>query len=161
MYVHLAHDFDNFFVTRNAGGMVQIPKEQARLLAEPTAAIPGDEENYALSIEVFHQHLSRSAHRQNMFRKKLHPEHYPPPPPSPPPRAHTDHCIDILRQSVMCTIDMNPMGFEWDERRQINLPRLTGAHTCRNFDKIQQWARDHRMQSKFNRTVYVPSDLWD
>jgi len=137
-------------------GMVQIPKEQARLLAEPTAAIPGDEENYALSIEVFHQ-----LHCLNMFRKKLHPEHYPPPPPSPPPQAHTDHCIDILRQSVMCTIDMNPMGFEWDERRQINLPRLTGAHTCRNFDKIQQWARDHRMQSKFNRTVYVPSDLWD
>lgn len=36
-------------------GLSKIPKEQARLLPNKTLPIPGDEENYAVSLSVFHQ----------------------------------------------------------------------------------------------------------
>lgn len=36
-------------------GVVRIPQEQARRLAEPSLPIPGDEDYYMISIEVFRQ----------------------------------------------------------------------------------------------------------
>ena len=36
-------------------GLSQIPKAQARLLPNKTLPIPGDEEHYAVGLEVFHQ----------------------------------------------------------------------------------------------------------
>ena len=38
-----------------AFGLSKIPKDQARLLPNKTLAIPGDEENYAVGLAVFHQ----------------------------------------------------------------------------------------------------------
>jgi hypothetical protein len=53
--------------------------------------------------------------------------------------GHLDHCIEQLRQSAMCAGDVTPLAWHWEET--INDAKLwaTLPHTCRNFDKIQDF----------------------
>ncbi len=56
---------------------------------------------------------------------------------------HLDHCIDALRQSIMCTGDITPNVWQYSPKVQQVRPRSTALHECRNFDKIKQWGREH------------------
>ncbi|KAI9742169.1 MAG: hypothetical protein M1818_004069 [Claussenomyces sp. TS43310] len=57
-------------------------------------------------------------------------------------RVHTDHCIDILRETIMCTADVTPVTF-YDAKlmpaRKLPMPDCSTLHTCRNFDDILRW----------------------
>jgi hypothetical protein len=55
-----------------------------------------------------------------------------------------EHCIDALRQTLMCHADVSPNSWH------VNVPmsngifsRIATTHTCRNFAKIQEWGRQH------------------
>lgn len=54
-----------------------------------------------------------------------------------------DHCIDSIRQSLMCSGDITPVVYHIDPRGTGLFPKLQGTHICRNYDKITEWAREH------------------
>jgi len=136
-------------------GIDQIPKEEARLLADQTAPIPGDLDNYIFSYEVFHL-----LHCLNLLRKRFHPEYYPPPAPEDAiAHQHGDHCVDILRQSMMCTVDINPMVWQWDERKNMTLPKLDALHECRNWDDVLNWSVVHRLKTPFDKHLHLETGL--
>jgi hypothetical protein len=53
--------------------------------------------------------------------------------------APLDHCIDHIRQALMCFADVSPTSFFFDPKRG-NKPRTEGLHMCRNYEKIKDWA---------------------
>ncbi|KAE8378327.1 hypothetical protein BDV26DRAFT_281127 [Aspergillus bertholletiae] len=53
---------------------------------------------------------------------------------------HYDHCLDQVRQALMCAADTSVIFFEWSELSNASRPRVDNLHTCRNFDKIRDWA---------------------
>jgi len=55
-----------------------------------------------------------------------------------------DHCIDQLRQNIMCSSDVTLIGFRWDERDRAPQPVFQGMHQCRSFDAIDAWAEKRR-----------------
>jgi hypothetical protein len=48
-----------------------------------------------------------------------------------------DHCIDHLRQALMCHADLTPMT--WEERGNKLILKTTPVHTCRDFQKLQEF----------------------
>lgn len=55
-----------------------------------------------------------------------------------------DHCIDALRQTIMCHSDVSPVSWHLNmPKRNVIIPQLSTTHTCRNFTKIQEWAREN------------------
>lgn len=50
---------------------------------------------------------------------------------------HVDHCIDALRQSVMCTSDITPNVFQWTSHERVEA-HATVVHQCRDLDKVRQ-----------------------
>lgn len=56
----------------------------------------------------------------------------------------TEHCLDALRQTLMCHSDVTPTVFHVGMNGDGIFPKLAATHTCRNFDKVKQWALDHR-----------------
>ncbi len=57
---------------------------------------------------------------------------------------HWDHCVDMLRQTLMCHADVSPIPFHVNSPKNTAIvPRLETTHTCRDFGRIQQWAREH------------------
>jgi hypothetical protein len=56
-------------------------------------------------------------------------------------RVHLDHCVDVLRQTLMCHGDSTRVIVDWSEQMQRIFSNFEQVHTCRNFTKLQQWTR--------------------
>lgn len=57
-------------------------------------------------------------------------------------RVHNDHCIDMLREVIMCQADVTPITFFNNlhlPSRKLPMPDFNTIHTCRNFDAVLDW----------------------
>ncbi|KAF8991800.1 hypothetical protein BDQ17DRAFT_1254546, partial [Cyathus striatus] len=115
-------------------GISRIPRNQAEKLPNKTAAIPGDPDGfYIAELEVFHQ-----LHCLNMVRQALYPDYYPDMRMGTPRSdVHIGHCIDAIRQSLMCSADISTIVWQWDDTQRNNTFRGGVAHKCKKFEKIQ------------------------
>ncbi|CAL1712108.1 unnamed protein product [Somion occarium] len=145
----------------NVFGLSKIPKWQARLLPNKTLPIPGDEQNYAVGLAVFHQ-----LHCLNMIRQGLYPEYYRDPVtgsiagfPAEEWPDHVSHCLDNIRQSIMCASDISLIVWQWFEEDNRASIMMNTVHSCRNFDNIVDWAKAHRRGHKFDLNVHVQDDI--
>ncbi len=51
-----------------------------------------------------------------------------------------DHCIDALRQSIMCEADVTPVPFHHNpDNNYMVVSELAPTRTCRDLDKIKKW----------------------
>ncbi|PKY07907.1 hypothetical protein P168DRAFT_286080 [Aspergillus campestris IBT 28561] len=147
-------------------GISMIPHEQAAQLPVKTAAIPEEPGYYVVGLDVFHQ-----LHCLNHIRLKLWAYHDNSAIPTSSAAfnasqtgssqekesgnlgiEHLDHCVDSIRQSLMCSSDISTVVWAWDESRQMTLPLANVTHTCRDFEAIRQWA-GMRQASDWDRGV--------
>ncbi|KAK7545233.1 tat pathway signal sequence [Phyllosticta citricarpa] len=71
-------------------------------------------------------------------------------------RRHVSHCLDIIRQNLMCNVDVGVLGQVWvqfDDDDPFAYVDFNTKHTCRNFDQIREWAREHQVPEN------VPEDF--
>lgn len=57
-------------------------------------------------------------------------------------RVQIHHCLDMLRQAVMCAADTAPVIWQWSEDLGQTVMTWDVPHTCVKFDKLQEWARE-------------------
>lgn len=87
--------------------------------------------------------------RQNMIRQSSRPDYYKGIAPGMV-NGHTEdllfgpqhvaHCIETIRQALMCHVDVTPYTWVWNENAQSMENVYATPHTCRNFDRIRDWA---------------------
>jgi hypothetical protein len=53
----------------------------------------------------------------------------------------------------MCSADISPLSWEWVPDLQKYVPNMRSTHVCRNFEKIQEWARE-RVVKGFDPAVH-------
>lgn len=87
---------------------------------------------------------------------------------------HVGHCLDMLRQGVMCAADIrsdiwlartymlsdiawtySPIVWHWNDEINEAIAVMSIAHSCRNWDRISDWAKDHQLQHTFNKSIHV------
>ena len=144
----------------------------------PTIPNPGTQD-YLIQLDVFHQ-----LHCLNEIRKGLYPdaysqkwqknedgsidytteqfEHWGKSSILVEHETHSnssgtlEHCIDTLRQTIMCHADVTPLPWRVEDPPTSRLtPRLATTHVCRNFTKIQNWAIEHNLR---NREINLTPD---
>lgn len=129
-------------------GISKISKSEAEKLHRPTISIPGTQD-YLVQLDVWHE-----LHCLNDLRKILYPEVYGGLDKVRLPNGtidrdndtfrHWDHCVDSIRQTLMCHADVAPIPFHVNVPINSGVfPRLATTHTCRNFTKVQLWAKEH------------------
>ena len=59
-------------------------------------------------------------------------------------RLHYSHCLEMLRQRLLCTADTNVCGQVW-VKGYGPLVFANVDRKCRNYDEITQWASDHQI----------------
>ncbi|KAL0071714.1 hypothetical protein AAF712_000636, partial [Marasmius tenuissimus] len=131
----------------------KVPRDQAALMPNKTYPVLGEEDHYMIALDVFHQ-----LHCLNQMRKAMYPEHYP----NTPEGIHTPHmrhCISSIRQSLMCSADISPIVWQWSEKSHAAKERSDVVHTCRNFDKIKEWARAHLLDHQQDMSIYIEDRL--
>ena len=72
---------------------------------------------------------------------------------------HLSHCVDSIRQSLMCNADTSVNVWQWTKTYRNVIGRVNVAHSCRNFEKIKQWALDHRMHQWIDMEEFIEDDL--
>ncbi|KAI0190111.1 hypothetical protein F4808DRAFT_467142 [Astrocystis sublimbata] len=105
---------------------------------------------YLVQLQVFHD-----LHCLNLIRKWVYMDVYPDQAEWIDGRInhdhinalHVDHCIDALRQSIMCTSDTTPRKFSPHdyERQYYVYPDIQVTQTCGNFEAINEWAEQRRV----------------
>ena len=92
---------------------------------------------------------------QNYIRKTLHPDYYTEMDlKNATILEHTEHCIDILREALMCSPDTTAGIWQWHPSDQRSLATWDIAHTCVKYDEIQKWAMSRALY-EYDDTVWV------
>ena len=64
-------------------------------------------------------------------------------------RIHVTHCLDILRQQLMCVTDVGVLGQVWwqpeGELGAVPFVDFNTKHRCRDFEAIRKWAEVHQL----------------
>ncbi|KAF7294093.1 hypothetical protein MKEN_01455900 [Mycena kentingensis (nom. inval.)] len=144
-------------------GVSRIPQAQAALIPNTTSRIPGDPDGYyIIGLDVFHElHCLRSKSSQ-----ALDPAYYPGwdihnPANADNATVHVSHCVDWIRQSIMCHGDTSVLVWQWSEENKVTAPKATIPHVCRNFDTLKQWGKEHRLLGKFNNSIHMDGNACD
>lgn len=67
------------------------------------------------------------------------------------------HCLDILRQQLMCTVDIGVLGqVWWNREKPTAYPDFNTKHTCRNFEDVRKWAETHQAPAEVPEGYLVP-----
>lgn len=74
------------------------------------------------------------------------------------------HCLDIVRQQLMCSVDIGVLGQVWfqpgDEKPEAYVDFNT-QHKCRNFNAVRQWAEERQIPEDVPGDFLEPPKMGD
>jgi hypothetical protein len=76
--------------------------------------------------------------------------------------AHFGHCVDILRQQLMCQPDTGVFGSYWVKSVDGVFVDFNTEHKCKNFGELRDWVGRHQVDEKklgLLEVVKRPGDL--
>lgn len=136
-------------------------ESEAKRLPNKTYPFTEDEGYWIGELAVFHQ-----LHCLNVLRQVLHRDYYEPlfavgefDIDGDHGAKHVSHCLDALREAVMCASDIGVIVWQWNEKAQKALGHGDIVHQCRDFERIWEWSKDHRATVDFNASFYV--ETWE
>ncbi|TLD15136.1 hypothetical protein PspLS_10596 [Pyricularia sp. CBS 133598] len=109
------------------------------------ARVTGD--GYAAAMGIWHE-----LHCLNNLRKLLHWDYYGPKyggkeNPEAFGKGHSDHCIDMIRQSLMCRPDTSLYPFHWGpDGIPSNHVKAKTPKTCVRWDSLENWAQKRALR---------------
>ncbi|KAK4209262.1 hypothetical protein QBC37DRAFT_294967 [Rhypophila decipiens] len=114
-------------------GIVEIPNHLTGNLP-PSLPAPNNKEHAKVyGVSMFHQ-----LHCLNFLRYAYYPETVEDFPPDEV-EFHRDHCLDYIRQGIMCAGD-----FTLEPLTEVGINGMGATHQCRSFERMFSWAYEHR-----------------
>ncbi|KAI6087042.1 hypothetical protein F4821DRAFT_236909 [Hypoxylon rubiginosum] len=134
---HPGSDWEQATTQLMAGALIRISEDEQRLL-DGSSSIPLKDGGYAAGLGVSH-----SLHCVKKIKQFLYHEHFYPDSTASiyeDLQSHADHCLDFLRQQVMCHVDYSVYTLYWGEKRQdIPTHRWPAVNKCTNWTKLHAW----------------------
>jgi len=131
-------------------GVAITPEEAARLNIPDTGLTAG---NGTTATLLGIQH---NLHCIRFVRQVLHPGYYYPDETAEEHKGkvmHAGHCLEALRQSMMCTPDLTPRSVIWEDEERTNIAVNPSVRMeCLNWESLVGWMRGRG---------YSLSDLWE
>ncbi|KAJ4490532.1 hypothetical protein J3R30DRAFT_3278331, partial [Lentinula aciculospora] len=119
---------------------------------------------YLIELDVFgqlHCLLSSLTFLQfshpNSIRNFVHSNEYS----SSPSTDKISWCIDSLRQSLMCTADINPMVYSRNPDTEEFELSDSNAYTCRDFEAIREWGKQLQLNQVMEKELqFSETEYW-
>ncbi|KAL7917021.1 hypothetical protein ACQKWADRAFT_307810 [Trichoderma austrokoningii] len=133
---------DEAWISSTHAGAFSITKEEVERmgkLTNSTIMLPASSGGgYMASLEATHQ-----LHCVDLLRKFSYREYYADKSaPFGDPnklRTHIDHCIEMLRQVIMCNGDLHIITYNWVDHVDTPWPDFSLNRQCRDWDRIIDW----------------------
>ncbi|KAF9497144.1 hypothetical protein BDN71DRAFT_1445169 [Pleurotus eryngii] len=150
-----------------------LTEEENKHLPEPTVPSFGNMSRLYGGLDVFHQ-----LHCLDYVRMAIEPERYgnshskhssleerraSKDLPHVSDTEHVSHCIDMIRQSLMCSADISVISWYMPEASSPEhapkpLPRFDQTRMCRDFDSLRDWARSRTPDAEGLESVMPHAD---
>ncbi|KAK9775190.1 putative DUF3328 domain-containing protein [Seiridium cardinale] len=92
---------------------------------------------WVTGLDVFHQ-----LHCLDSLRRAVYPDYYPHEGSPRTWQLHVDHCVDYLRQAIMCHGDTTPVHYKWFPGIRRWGPDFASTHYCpREMEDLLTWSR--------------------
>ncbi|KAH8880797.1 hypothetical protein GQ53DRAFT_669188, partial [Thozetella sp. PMI_491] len=125
-------------------------------LSNSTVQIPEEYGGgYMASVEATHQ-----MHCLNMLRKASYREYYKDKEPNffnhAKHQLHlVDHCIEALRQVIMCNADMHIITYDWVGHVTYPWPDFSINKQCRNYESLMDWIIEREARAPQGHSLLV------
>ncbi|KAI0098916.1 hypothetical protein GGR51DRAFT_417984 [Nemania sp. FL0031] len=131
-------------------GAISVTKEELERLGKlhnSSVILPVESGGgYMASMEASHQ-----MHCLDMLRKFSYREYYADKSPVFSDvfklRTHLDHCIEMLRQVIMCSADLHIITYDWVDHVDYPWPDFSINRQCRNWDDVMAWVHQRRVMT--------------
>lgn len=57
---------------------------------------------------------------------------------------HFEHCVDVLRQQLMCNANSGVVTFRWVEGISGPYPEFSSKHVCRDYESLLDWSETRK-----------------
>ncbi|KAF4620114.1 hypothetical protein G7Y89_g14709 [Cudoniella acicularis] len=122
---------------------IRVPESDLRKINRTSLPLNDEAGGYLVTLDVFHQ-----IHCLNQLRQQIYHEYYYPTEWNSTKRfMHADHCVDLLRQVLMCRGDVSLLTYSWIDGYRRPWPEFGVDHTCHNWDNLIQWAGENFIPS--------------
>ncbi|KAH9215776.1 hypothetical protein DL95DRAFT_388397 [Leptodontidium sp. 2 PMI_412] len=75
---------------------------------------------------------------------------------------HVSHCLDIIRQQLMCTPDTGLLGqIWWDREYPQAFVDFNTEHKCKDFEGIRRWAEERQIPEETPEDFLRPPQVGD
>ncbi|KXX77723.1 hypothetical protein MMYC01_204874 [Madurella mycetomatis] len=64
-------------------------------------------------------------------------------------KLHMEHCLDLLRQSIMCHADVQPITMRWAKSVPVPGANYSTPHNCYNWEAVNNWAKSRSLDRIF------------
>ncbi|KIN09130.1 hypothetical protein OIDMADRAFT_108896 [Oidiodendron maius Zn] len=130
-------EIDSAWKTLLKGRYFKVTEEEAEMtFGKPHGLYNHPNIGYLMGLDVYHslhcvEQLRRALDRDHYFNKETKMAY--------PDRGHRDHCLDHIRQQLMCHADLTPIPVIWYEGHRRSFVQSDVVHTCRNWDRVQEF----------------------
>ncbi|KAL5114926.1 hypothetical protein ACEQ8H_007173 [Pleosporales sp. CAS-2024a] len=69
---------------------------------------------------------------------------------------HTDHCVDVLRQKLMCDADGALVTYNWQKNHYYPHPNFNVEHQCRDYNRLLEFSEQRRLEGSLLRPEGKP-----
>lgn len=114
---------------------IRVQQDDLSRINRTSVPLNDSQGGFYATIDVFHE-----LHCLNVIREQVYREYYPTRHSKRDQLEHANHCIDLLRQTLMCHGDVALQTFTWIEGYKWPWPNFSVQHECRKWDALQQWA---------------------
>ncbi|KAI0910066.1 hypothetical protein F4824DRAFT_458529 [Ustulina deusta] len=122
------------------GTLIRISEHE--LKQSGSDSIPLKDGGYAAGLGVGHNLHCVKKIKQFLYREHFYPNLSDNKDEFDYVQSHADHCLDFLRQAMLCHLDYSLYTLYWGERRQdIPTHRIPDGQKCINWDKLHSWMR--------------------
>ncbi|KAI1771727.1 hypothetical protein F4818DRAFT_445058 [Hypoxylon cercidicola] len=119
--------------------LVRISEDEMKRMNKTSVTLQ-DGSGYVGYLESLHM-----LHCVKRFYESRYPEHYPDVQEDDGfSEGHLDHCVEVLRQGIMCNADVTINTFSWDNPSKLEGNR-SGPRKCVDWNSIQAWADERRL----------------
>ncbi|KAK2758423.1 hypothetical protein FQN53_008254 [Emmonsiellopsis sp. PD_33] len=117
-----------------------VTTQELEKINKTSLEVPTRPAGHFVSLAVFHQ-----LHCLDKVRRYLHKDYYHMEDHDSTVSLidHMDHCIDMLRQALMCQADTTLIT--WEGSFTNPKPDFSATHYCRSFDTIHDWAKEREI----------------
>ncbi|PYI09966.1 hypothetical protein BO78DRAFT_307039, partial [Aspergillus sclerotiicarbonarius CBS 121057] len=125
---------------------VALTKEEAKEKGlPPSANFPWDPDYSVYMITSMHSmHCLKSLHRSNLEYRKGVKQSYP--------TEHLIHCLDNVRQDIMCAADETPRYIPVDASGTATTA-VGQYRQCKDWNKLEKWSKENGACFSYNELI--------